>query len=313
MTRTTGAKSSRRRTRGKSRKPFPVVWIEYALFRIVVAAFRRASDSRLDRWSERVARVAPRLICSRHRLAIANLRRVFPEMSAQEADRIARACWKHYAHSVFQYLHTIDEPIDDIAGRFDLDPRYEEVEGVLRNGKGCIIVTAHFGSWEFAISLLTRIEADISVVARRLDNPLLDRRLNEARLRSGVRILDRRRAARAIYRTLEKGGLVGMVADQAVKPREGLLVPFLGRPAWTTNAPARLALRFGAPIYCIFSIPEGDRFRLVIEPAIRVEDLPPEERTEGAITERMNDLLSERIRRQPELWLWMHNRWKGAP
>lgn len=293
------------------RKPRILVWAEYAVFRVVAAAFRHASRGALERWSRRTARAAQRLLRGRTRLALRNLSRVYPEMPEEEKRALVAACWRHYAASIFEFLHTIDAPIDAIADRFEIGPEFEAIARAPKEG-GAIIVTAHFGSWESAVSLVTRIDSDFSVVARRLDNPILDERINRARLRSGMRLLDRRRAARGLFQTLERSGIVAMVADQAVRPKEGVLVPFLGVPAWTTHAPARLALRFGVPIFCLFAVPVGDRFRLIIEPPIRAADLPPEQRTVEAITARINEVLSDRIRTAPELWLWMHNRWKGA-
>ena len=211
-------------------------------------------------------------------------------------------------------MHSTDESIESIAGRFTLT---DEIRSVLReiDSTGGILVTAHFGSWEFAIAILAQLAREKAVVARPLDNPRIDEHLNRARLRAGVQMLDRRSAARPLIQTLSRGGVVTMVVDQAVQPREGILVPFLGVPAWTTPAPARLALRFDVPIYCAFAWPEGTsgRLRLEADSPIIPSRLPGDLRTPEYITTKMNELISTRIRQNPELWLWMHDRWKGAP
>ncbi|MGH9456796.1 MAG: lysophospholipid acyltransferase family protein [Thermoanaerobaculia bacterium] len=296
---------------GSRRKSRPQIWLEYALFRAVTAVFRRASTASLERWSARTAGMARRVLRKRDRIALRNLRLVFPDLPESEVRRIASECWRHYARSTFDFLRTIEVPPEAIADRFSFEGPRDEVFATLRDGSG-IFVTAHLGSWEMAASILSRFDRDVRVVARPLDNPLIDQRLLRARTRTGITIVPRRRAARDLVRALDRGGLVIMVADQAVRPREGVLVPFLGRPAWTTTAPARLALRFGVPIWCVYAVPEGEGFRLRIDEPIRPEALPPEQRTVEAITARMNEQISARIRNAPALWLWMHDRWKGA-
>jgi KDO2-lipid IV(A) lauroyltransferase len=107
-------------------------------------------------------------------------------------------------------------------------------------------------------------------------------------------------------RALSENGVVVLPPDQAVIPREGVLVPFLGRPAWTTPAPAKMALRADATIVFGFCIPDGLRHRVEFEEPIRAADFTDPVQ----LTERINDVLSRRIRERPELWLWMHDRWK---
>jgi KDO2-lipid IV(A) lauroyltransferase len=61
-----------------------------------------------------------------------------------------------------------------------------------------------------------------------------------------------------------------------------------------------------------FCIPDGLRHRLEFEEPIRVDELTERERDPEALTRRLNDIMSRRIRERPELWLWMHDRWKGT-
>jgi Lauroyl/myristoyl acyltransferase len=89
-------------------------------------------------------------------------------------------------------------------------------------------------------------------------------------------------------------------------------VPFLGRTAWTTDAPAKMALRHGSTIVFAFCIPDGTRHRLEFEEPILVDQLQNGERDAAALTRRINDVISRRIIGDPHLWLWMHDRWKGT-
>ncbi len=303
------APQRKRRKRGKSRL---LIWAEYALFRALLAGVRGLSEARLETWSGRVGRFASRVLASRTRVAMRNLRAVFSDRPERELRRIADACWHHYARSILDYFRAIDEEPAAIAARFRFSALRDEFFESLRKGPA-LILFAHYGNWEMAAFLGPLVERHITAVARKLDNPLIDRRVLRSRERGGISFLERRRAARELVRALDRGDVVAMVVDQAVKPREGILSPFLGRPAWTTTAPARLALRFGVPIWCLHTVAAAGGIEVTIDPPILATSGEEGEPAVAAITARINDAFSRRILERPELWLWMHDRWKGAP
>ena len=108
---------------------------------------------------------------------------------------------------------------------------------------------------------------------------------------------------------LEANAFIVLLPDQSVLPREGSLFPFLGRKAWTTTLPAKLAIRLGSTIVFAFCIADGTGHRLEFEEGFR----PSEAESDPiALTRRINDVISNRIVARPELWLWMHDRWKGT-
>lgn len=300
------------RKQRKRRKSLPLVWIEYALFRGVVSAVHGMSGARLERWSDRIGRLASRVLSSRSRVAMRNLRASFPARSERELRKIADDCWRHYARSILDYFRVISEEPAVIASRIRFEGSRDEFFASTAAGPA-LLLFAHFGNWEMAAYLGPLVDRPITAVARKLDNPLIDRDVVLSRERGGLSLLYRRNAARQLVRTLERGDLVAMVVDQAVKPREGILAPFLGRPAWTTTAPARLALRCGVPIWCIHVVAEGDRIDMTVDPPIVVEPHGDPEDVVAAVTARINDQFSRRILERPELWLWMHDRWKGTP
>jgi KDO2-lipid IV(A) lauroyltransferase len=150
----------------------------------------------------------------------------------------------------------------------------------------------------------------MDTVVRPADNPWLDRELRALRERFGNAVIPKRGAARRMLEVLRGGGRVGILIDQRVQEREGIAVPFFGRPALTSPVLARLSLRTGAAVVPITAYPEsGGRYRIVVRPAI----LPPEngddEETVKVLTRRYLEVAEEDIRAHPEMWLWMHRRW----
>lgn len=294
-----------------SRKPEWVQRLEYGLYRLVAPRVRAASPESLARWGARLGALGRTILRRRDRIALRNLRMVFRERSDAERRRIAAECWRHFGRQTLEYMRLQQIPPEEAIRHVQV-VNQEILREAQQLGRGVIVISAHYGSWEAGALAMMSLADDVRTVARRLDNRYLERDLAATRGRTGAEIINRRGAGRAMLRGLAEKAALVLLPDQAVRPREGVLVPFLGRPAWTTPAPARLALRAGAPIVFVFCIPDGPGHRLEFEGPLRVELLSEEERDPVALTRRINDVISRRIIARPELWLWMHDRWKGT-
>jgi len=284
--------------------------VEYVLYRAVARAVRSASNESLNRWGSRLGNLGRLVLRGRDRLAMRNLRATFPEKSESERRRIADECWRHFSREALATIQMQHVPIEEVPSRCPFI-NGELVEDAIARGRDVIFLSAHYGAWEIAGLAIMALVKNVSTVARPLDNELLERDLVALRARTGAEVVDRKRAARVLLKTLARKGAIVLLPDQAVQPREGILVPFLGRPAWTTDAPAKLALRQESEIVFGFCIPDESGHYLEFEEPIRIEQLGEDEKNAEALTRRINDVISRRIADRPELWLWMHDRWKG--
>lgn len=280
-------------------------WIEYGVYRALVAATRPVSHEALFRWGTRIGRVTRHILRGRNRLALRNLARAFPEKSEEERRDILRRCWEHFGRETLTHLRMQSMTLEELAERCPFVNRHV-LEDAIARGKGVILISAHYGGWEVAGVAVMSFVKNLRMVTRPLDNEYLDRELAQIRARTGAQVIDRNRAGRSLMKALSENAVVVILPDQAVVPNEGILVPFLGHPAWTTAAPAKMALRLGSAIVFAFCIPDGTRHRCELEEPIRVEETPDVE----ALTTRINEVISRRIVDRPELWLWLHDRWK---
>jgi KDO2-lipid IV(A) lauroyltransferase len=287
------------------------VHLEYLLYRGVKRAVGAMSEESVMKWGTRVGALAAKVLKSRDRLGMRNLRHAFPERSEQELRQILDRCWRHFGREMLYYLHVQSMSLQEIAARCPLI-NAELIDEGLTRGKGVILLSAHLGGWEIGgLAVMAHVDK-VRTVTRPLDNELLDADLAKLRESTGAQVVDRRKAARFLLKSLAENAVLVLLVDQAVLPREGILTPFLGRPAWTTDAPAKIAARHGSTIVFVFCIPDGSGHRLEFEEPIRVDQLSEEERDPVALTKRINDIISRRIAAWPELWLWMHDRWKGT-
>jgi len=151
------------------------------------------------------------------------------------------------------------------------------------------------------------------VLARPLDNPLLHDLLERIRCATGNKVIYKQGALRRVLRALEQNDCVAILIDQYSQAAESVPVEFFGRPAPTTAALASLALRTGAPLLPAVALPlPGGRYRMIYEPPI---EMPAADSADPVreLTQRCADVLEMYVRRYPELWLWMHRRWRDIP
>ena len=214
--------------------------VEYALYRAVARRAGNASSESALKWGGRFGSLAAAVIRRRDRRAMRNLRLTFPEKSGVELRRILDECWRHFGAQTVSYIRRQQLPPEEAIG----DVEYVNLE-ILREAqamdRGVVLISAHYGSWEVGGLTVMALANDVRTVARKLDNDYLEQHLAASRARTGAVVINRRKAARALMKALAEKAVVVMLPDQAVLPREGILVPFLGRPAWTTPAPARPA------------------------------------------------------------------------
>ncbi len=295
----------------KKRRKNPLLQrIEYAAYRFVANRVAAMKEESLHQWGTRLGALAGKILRGRDRLVMRNLRFVYPERSEGELRKIANDCWRHFGRELLISIQSQNLSLEQLAERCPF-VNVQILEEAIARGKGTILISAHWGGWEVAGLAVMSLLRNVRTVARPLDNELLERELQQIRARTGAQVVDRRKAARVLLKGLAENAVVVLLPDQAVLPREGVLAPFLGHDAWTTPAPAKMALRAGSTIVFAFCIPDGLRHRVEFEEPIRADLLTEAERDPVELTKRINDVISRRIHARPDLWLWMHDRWKG--
>jgi KDO2-lipid IV(A) lauroyltransferase len=229
-----------------------------------------------------------------------------------QARRIVGGCFAHFGRITFEALGFARLGPADI-GRVVRYEGLEHIRAAYAGGKGVLLFSGHFGHWELIALMQGFLGLRLHLVARPLDNRALERQLARLRGRSGNGLIHKRLAARRILQVLRSGEGVAIVLDQDAR-RTGVFVPFFGRPASTTPTLALMALRTGAAIVPTYSIPLGrGRYRVVYEPAIAVRPSGDLDRDVLELTATCTGRIEAWVRERPELWLWMHRRWKTAP
>ena len=201
----------------------------------------------------------------RRELAVANLQAAFPARRDAECRAILRATFEQFGRHVVDFLNFSGMRPERMLELVEVEGA-KHVERAEAQGRGVMYFTGHFGSWELQVIVHAYRFGPIVMVARRLDNPLLERMIERLRGRAGTRVVPRRGAVRRLLGALKRRESVGMMIDQHMHDRSAVEVTFFRRPASTTSAIAALALRTGAPIIPVFALPmRGGRYRLIYE------------------------------------------------
>src|SRR5664279_3514835 len=239
-----------------------------------------------------------------------NLARAFPDLPSAGIDALTVRVFEHFGGLAAELLHAMGHGASDALSRIETEGA-EVAHAALASGRGVLFLTAHLGNWEWAALGTGALGIPSGVIARPLDNPLLDAPLTRLRTSTGNSVIAKRDAAREMLRVLRKGGAIGILNDQHARPPDAVTAPFFGQPAATSSALAKLADRTEAlviPAAAIRIAPA--RWRLTFEPAVDVRELSEAERGFEKLTARLNGILETMIRRHPEQWLWLHNRWR---
>jgi len=255
------------------------------------------------------------LLDKKHReVCLKNLSIAFGDsLPKKRKEEIVKNTFRNFGAFLFELLRLPRMSKDDLL-------KIAEVKGISHlkrayaKKKGVLLFTAHLGNWELMGIHHGALGLPLNVVARPLDNPLLDQMLIERRKLTGNRVITKKNALGGIVRALKRGEGVALLIDQNVQRKEGVFVDFFGKKACTTPALAAIALRTGAAIIPAFAIPtDGDKYLFIYEKELSYKKSRDYQKDILDITHRATKIIERYIRLYPDCWLWMHRRWKTRP
>jgi Kdo2-lipid IVA lauroyltransferase/acyltransferase len=235
--------------------------------------------------------------------------------SSEELETIGRGVMGHMLQTAVDFLRFATLSRDQAASFVEAGEAYSFCKDILQEGKGLIIMTAHFGNWELLAGIFGLQGFRGAVVGRRIYYEPYNRWIVGLRSSVGIETIYQDQAVRQIHHHLKAGEIVGLLPDQDMDRVRGVFVDFFGKPAHTSVAPVKFAMASGAPILPAFMVRmPGNRYKLVLgtlmRPKIEGGDRAASVRK---YTEAWMKSFEEVIRQYPEQWGWMHDRWKTTP
>jgi Kdo2-lipid IVA lauroyltransferase/acyltransferase len=289
-------------------------WLTAQFAMLALVGLRRLPPDKALNFTDRAARhLGPWF--GRHRVALENLRRAYPEKNEAEIEAITSDMWGNMGRLAAEYIF--------LPQLFDFDPRRKTLGRVEVSGmdifvrlaseqKPRIVFTGHLGNFELLPVAAATFGLDVAAMFRPPNNPYIADYIFSTRQSSmGNLVASRSGAAFALARILESGGNIGVLVDQ--KFQRGIRTIFFGRECETSPLVPKLARQYDCDIHparCI-RLP-GNRFRLVLEEKL---DLPRDAEGKVAVAETaqlLTSVVESWIREDPGQWMWFHKRWTIA-
>src|SRR5438552_7256422 len=197
-------------------------------------------------------------------------------------------------------------PAEKILRRVTVE-NIEAMDRRFRAGVPVVLVLSHLATWELFAQLMPKFVGYVrnASVYQKLGNRFIDAHVRRTRSRTGLELFDRKDGFQPVIELLRSGGGVGVLCDQHAGDH-GVWAPFFGRLASTSPLASLLARRTSAALLAAGVYTDGRaRWRIVF-----LERFDTADSSVDALTSKINEIIEQQIRRAPEDWFWVHNRWK---
>jgi KDO2-lipid IV(A) lauroyltransferase len=243
-----------------------------------------------------------------------NLRLAFPRKSPAERQQVLRKLYRNLGWLLAEFCQ-MPRYTQEMTRSFI---RYDGLDHYLAardEGKGVLILTGHLGAWELSSFYHSLMGYPMSIVIRRLDNPLVDNLVNHIRCLHGNQVLHKDDFARGLLASMRRGETVGILMDTNMTPPQGSFVDFFGHSACTGSGLARVAMKTGARVLPGFLLWDETAGQYVLRfgAALSLAASGDVEADALANTALFTKVIEDYIRQYPDQWLWVHRRWKTRP
>ncbi|GHT10080.1 lipid A biosynthesis lauroyl acyltransferase [Planctomycetales bacterium] len=292
-------------------------YLVYLVVRILFCTVQSLSLKMGQQFAKILAVVFTDIIPVRRVLLYSNLQTAFPDLTRDERHRLIRSMWQHLVLMGVE-ISLANRKIRDTNWTDHIElVGAEPLLDLLNQDRPLILVTGHFGNFEIGGFTLGVLSHPSHSVARTLDNPYLNRFIKDFRESTGQYLIPKKGGANDIIHVLENNGLMAFLTDQAASKKD-CTVDFFGKPAQTFKAIAVTALQYKVPIVVCYALRKKNnagvflplQFEVHINGVLDTTNLPPDIQSITDITQWYTQKLEDGIRRAPDQYWWIHNRWK---
>ncbi len=289
-------------------------WLIYFILNLIIVFFKILPRQLALRLGESLAILLYYLSSRHRRITLDNLKTAYGrDINEKGREDIAKSSFKNLGRvaaefsKMTSYTKEFAERIIEIDG-------WENFENAIKKGKGIVFLTGHLGNWELMAYSQSLRGYPLNVIARPLDNPVVERFVQEQRSAAGNRVIAKKSGLKDIMQCLKNKEHIGILLDQNVAQQEGIFVDFFGKTACTSFGLAMIALKTDITIIPVFLLYTGSgRYRQLIGEEIEIQKTGDFEYDMAYNTALFTKVIESYIRQYPEQWFWAHRRWKTQP
>jgi KDO2-lipid IV(A) lauroyltransferase len=237
-------------------------------------------------------------------------------LNASQKKHLAQAFYSHLLTSLKEMIQLRFMSETQLCAQVDVKG-HERLLEIAKQGKGVLVLTGHFGNWEFAplggILNFKQFQGQFHFIRRLLGNKTLERIIFRRYYQAGLNVIPKKNALVEVCDVLGANHAVVFVLDQhaSLKNRDGIAVEFFGKKAGTYRSLASIARHTGIPVVPAagYRLPNGRHVLEFFEP-IAWQDYATTQESLYQNTLKYNQALERILLAHPEQWLWLHKRWK---
>ncbi len=243
-----------------------------------------------------------------------NLSCAFKDKSLSEIKNLKKDIKRHFFEVIFFLFEIfIKDDLKKVMPKFIIEGEENLKESIVKSNEGVILFSAHYGNWELIPYILkTFFNIDVYGVARKFDNPFLEKMIMDFRKKIHTNIIYNKNVIREILKSLEMNRVLYFLIDQNVIDREGVYVDFFDQKACAVSSLAKIHLKYKTPIIPIFLQFSKDKRIATLKILNKINYIPQGDKNLDIkeITQKCTSIIEEQIKSDPSQWLWFHNRWR---
>jgi len=242
-----------------------------------------------------------------NKIVISNLTKAFPKLSLQEKKILSKKMWFNYGRILAEYMYIKYFREKEKFSNLITIENQNILEKIKKESKPVIFISGHFNNFELMAMQIDKAGIDLTTIYRPLNNiflnPLMERirkkYICKKQIKKGIA------GTKELLQNFKNGSSIALMIDQRVT--EGVMCDFFGQKARTTTIPAQFVKKFNAKIVPVYIQRfDNNKFKLEFDSVIEFKS----DETLDAITLKLNKILEEMILKNPDQWIWTHNRWK---
>ena len=251
----------------------------------------------------------------RRKIAMINLGIVYgATKSPAEKEKIYKASLVNFGRLVVNYLRI--PFFGESFWRNHCEWKNEEIlKNAMNQQKGAILIAGHIGMMDLAGGKLGMSGYPTFLVGKSIKHPVINHFVHRVRNLINLGTIKHKESIRRILKGLRRGEAIVMAVDQNMKKKQGIFIDWMGWAAASVRAPAIVVKLTGVPVVAGYMFQKSeDRFELVVTEEVAWEPLPDDPEKELVVnTQKQADAIQKIIYDHPELWFWIHRRWKRQP
>ncbi len=242
-----------------------------------------------------------------NKIIISNLTKAFPKLSLQEKKILSKKMWFNYGRILAEYMYIKYFREKEKFSNLITIENQNILEKIKKESKPVIFISGHFNNFELMAMQIDKAGIDLTTIYRPLNNiflnPLMERirkkYICKKQIKKGIA------GTKELLQNFKNGSSIALMIDQRVT--EGVMCDFFGQKARTTTIPAQFVKKFNAKIVPVYIQRfDNNKFKLKFDSDVEFKS----DETLDAITLKLNKILEEMILKNPDQWIWTHNRWK---